>query len=50
MPAKSIITAVSDRIIIFFMDWIRNEKKFENLSALREQLIIDRARVLEILK
>ena len=39
-----------ERITIYFIDWIRNEKKFENLSALRDQLIIDRARVLEILK
>jgi len=39
-----------ERIIIYFIDWIRDEKKFENLSALREQLIIDQARVLVILK
>jgi riboflavin kinase/FMN adenylyltransferase len=39
-----------DRIIIYFIERIRDEKKFENLSALREQLTIDRARVLEILK
>jgi riboflavin kinase/FMN adenylyltransferase len=39
-----------DRIIIYFIERIRDEFKFENLSALREQLIVDRARVLEILK
>jgi riboflavin kinase / FMN adenylyltransferase len=37
-------------ITIYFIERIRNEKKFENLSALRDQLTIDRARVLEILK
>lgn len=39
-----------ERIIIYFIERIRDEVKFENLSALREQLIVDRARVLEILK
>jgi riboflavin kinase / FMN adenylyltransferase len=39
-----------DRIIIYFIERIRDEKKFENLSALRDQLTIDRAKVLEILK
>lgn len=39
-----------DRITIYFIERIRDEKKFENLSALREQLTIDRAKVLEILK
>jgi riboflavin kinase/FMN adenylyltransferase len=39
-----------ERIIIYFIERIRDEVKFENLSALRDQLIIDRARVLEILK
>jgi riboflavin kinase / FMN adenylyltransferase len=38
-----------DRIIIYFIERIRDEVKFENLSALRNQLIIDKARVLEIL-
>ena len=36
-------------ITIFFIDRIRNEKKFENLSALREQLICDKAKALEML-
>ena len=39
-----------ERIIIYFIERIRDEKKFDNLSALRDQLTIDRARVLEILK
>jgi riboflavin kinase / FMN adenylyltransferase len=39
-----------ERIIIYFLERIRDEKKFENLAALREQLTIDRARVMEILK
>lgn len=39
-----------DRITIYFIERIRDEKKFENLSALREQLTIDKARVLEILQ
>lgn len=39
-----------DEITIYFIDRIRNEHKFENLSALRQQLIIDRARVMEILQ
>jgi riboflavin kinase / FMN adenylyltransferase len=37
-------------ITIYFIERIRNEKKFENLSALRDQLTVDKARVLEILK
>jgi riboflavin kinase/FMN adenylyltransferase len=37
-------------ITIYFIERIRDEKKFENLSALRDQLTIDKARVLEILK
>lgn len=39
-----------ERIIIYFIERIRDERKFENLSGLREQLIIDRAKTLEILK
>lgn len=39
-----------DRIIIYFIERIRDEKKFDNLSALREQLTIDRAKALEMLK
>jgi riboflavin kinase / FMN adenylyltransferase len=39
-----------ERIIIYFIERIRDEVKFESISALRDQLIIDRARVLEILK
>lgn len=39
-----------DRIIIYFIERIRDEVKFENLTALRNQLIVDRARVLEILR
>lgn len=39
-----------DRIIIYFIERIRDEKKFENLSALRDQLTIDRAKAYEILK
>ena len=39
-----------ERIIIYFIERIRDEKKFENLSALRDQLTIDRAHAFEILK
>ncbi len=39
-----------DRIIIYFLERIRDEVKFDNLAALREQLIIDRGRVQEILR
>jgi riboflavin kinase / FMN adenylyltransferase len=39
-----------ERIIIYFIERIRDERKFENLSALRDQLTVDRAKVLEILK
>jgi riboflavin kinase/FMN adenylyltransferase len=39
-----------EHIIIYFIERIRDERKFENLSALRDQLIIDRAKALEILK
>ena len=39
-----------EHIIIYFIERIRDEFKFENLSALRDQLTIDKARVLEILK
>lgn len=39
-----------ERIIIYFIERIRDEQRFENLSALREQLIIDRGRVIEILR
>lgn len=39
-----------ERIVIHFIERIRDEVKFENLSALREQLMIDRARVMEILR
>jgi riboflavin kinase / FMN adenylyltransferase len=39
-----------ERIIIYFIERIRDEKKFENLSALRDQLTVDRAKVMEILK
>lgn len=38
-----------DTITIFFIERIRDEIKFENLSALRQQLIKDRARTLDIL-
>ena len=38
-----------DTITIFFIERIRDEIRFENLSALRHQLILDMARVLEIL-
>jgi riboflavin kinase/FMN adenylyltransferase len=38
-----------EHIIIYFIERIRDEKKFENLSALRDQLTIDRAKALEIL-
>jgi riboflavin kinase/FMN adenylyltransferase len=38
-----------EHIIIYFIERIRDEVKFENLSALRDQLTIDRAKVLEIL-
>jgi riboflavin kinase/FMN adenylyltransferase len=38
-----------DTITIYFIDRIRDEIRFENLSALRQQLISDRARALEIL-
>jgi riboflavin kinase/FMN adenylyltransferase len=37
-------------ITIYFIERIRDEIKFENLAALREQLIRDKANVLEILK
>lgn len=39
-----------DRIIIYFIERIRDEVKFENLTALRDQLVADRAKVLEILR
>lgn len=39
-----------DRIIIYFLDRIRDEKRFENIAALREQLIIDKGRVMELLR
>jgi len=39
-----------DRIIIYFIERIRDEVKFENLTALRDQLVSDRAKVLEILR
>ncbi|MBW6459280.1 MAG: bifunctional riboflavin kinase/FAD synthetase [Bacteroidales bacterium] len=39
-----------DRIIIYFIERIRDEVRFENLAALREQLIIDRGKVIEILR
>jgi riboflavin kinase / FMN adenylyltransferase len=39
-----------DYITSFFIERIRDEKKFENLSALRDQLTVDKARVAEILK
>ena len=39
-----------ERITIFFLERIRDEVKFESISALRDQLIADKARVLEILK
>ena len=38
-----------DTITIYFIDRIRDEVRFENLSALRQQLVSDRARALEIL-
>jgi riboflavin kinase/FMN adenylyltransferase len=38
-----------DTITIYFIDRIRNEIKFENLSALRQQLVCDRARAMEVL-
>lgn len=39
-----------ERITIYFLERIRDEVKFENISALRDQLTRDKARVLEILK
>ncbi len=39
-----------DWISIYFIDRIREEVKFENLSALREQLFNDKARTLDLLK
>ena len=39
-----------ERITIYFLERIRDEVKFDSISALRDQLTIDRARVLEILK
>ena len=36
-------------ITIYFVDRIRDEHKFENLAALRHQLVTDRAKVLGIL-
>ncbi len=38
-----------DEICISFIDRIRNEKKFENIEALRQQLISDKKQVREIL-
>jgi riboflavin kinase / FMN adenylyltransferase len=40
----------SEHITIFFIERIRDEVKFENIAALRNQLMVDRARVMEILK
>lgn len=39
-----------DSLTIFFVDRIRDEVRFENLAGLRDQLIADKARVLEILR
>ncbi len=39
-----------ERIIIYFTDRIRDEVRFANLAALREQLTIDRARAQELLR
>jgi riboflavin kinase/FMN adenylyltransferase len=39
-----------EHIIIYFIERIRDEVKFENLSALRNQLTIDRAKAMEILQ
>ncbi len=39
-----------ERITIYFIERIRDEVKFENIAALRDQLITDRAKVMEILK
>lgn len=38
-----------EEITISFIERIRDEIKFENLSTLRQQLMVDRAKVLEIL-
>ena len=38
-----------DEITIYFIDRIRDEIRFENLAALRQQLICDRARAMEVL-
>jgi riboflavin kinase/FMN adenylyltransferase len=43
-------TLYGDTITIYFVDRIRDEVKFKNLAKLREQLINDRARVMDILK
>jgi riboflavin kinase/FMN adenylyltransferase len=39
-----------ERITIYFLERIRDEVKFESIGALRQQLTIDKARVLAILK
>jgi riboflavin kinase / FMN adenylyltransferase len=39
-----------ERITIFFIERIRDEVRFQNLTALREQLLIDRGKVIEILR
>jgi riboflavin kinase/FMN adenylyltransferase len=39
-----------ERITIYFIERIRDEVKFDSIGALRQQLTIDRARVLEILR
>jgi riboflavin kinase / FMN adenylyltransferase len=38
-----------EKIIIYLIDRIRDEKKFENLEALKEQLVIDREKALGII-
>ena len=39
-----------ERITIYFIDRIRDEKRFESITALREQLVIDKGRVMELLR
>jgi riboflavin kinase/FMN adenylyltransferase len=37
-------------VVVSFVKFLRNEKKFDNLDKLRDQLVIDKSKAIEILK